>query len=103
MAEQERAVQVKGDEPLPVVERQLIHRRAGMRDDRAAADRVDQDVDGAELLRHGGDKRVDLGRVKRVDASPVRPPASRAQRRDRRVEPALVDVDGDHDRALSRP
>jgi hypothetical protein len=31
----------------------------------------------------------------------VRPPASRAQRRNRRVEPALVDVDGDHDRPLS--
>ena len=74
----------------------------GFRNDRAAADRVDEDVDRAELLQHRGDRRVDIGFVERVAQAAMRPPAGLAQRRDGPVEPLLVVIDGDDDRALAR-
>ena len=44
----------------------------------------------------------DLGRVERIGAAPVRPPAGRAQPRHGRVEPARVIVDGNHDAPFAR-
>jgi hypothetical protein len=73
-----------------------------MRDDRAAADGVDEDVDGAEFLRHGGGDGVDLARVEHVGASRMGAPAGRAQFGDGIVKPALVDINRDHDRPLAR-
>ena len=101
MAKEERRVEVEGNEPLPVAEGQLVDGRARMRDDRAAADGVDQDVDRAEFLRHRRDEHLDLGSVEGVGAAGMGPAARRPQRCDGLVEPALVVVDADHDRPFA--
>jgi hypothetical protein len=57
------STQIEGDQPLPFLESQLVDIGAGVRDDRAAADGIDQDVDGAELLLDRGDGRFHLLRI----------------------------------------
>ena len=106
MGEQEGAVEVEGDQLLPVGEGQFLGGGLRIGDHRAAADRVDQDVDPAVVALDFGDQPVDLGRVQRVDQLAfdlaARLAAGLAQRRYRLVEAALVIVDGDHRRALAR-
>ena len=51
---EEGGVEVEGDELLPVGEAQLLGRRLRIGDHRAAAHRVDQDVDGAVIARRVG-------------------------------------------------
>ena len=102
VGEEERATQVEVDQRPPVVEAQLVDRGAGFGDDRAAADRVDQDVDRGEFLRHRRDGPIDLRRVERVTQPGVRPPAGLAQFCHRPVEPLRVVVDRDDDPAFAR-
>ena len=54
MGEQEGAAEIKIDQALPFGEGQLVDPCAGIGDDRAAADGVDQDVDPAEFLLDRG-------------------------------------------------
>src|SRR5207248_2611778 len=75
---------------------------AGLRDDRAAADRIDQDVDRAEFPHDRRDRSVDLRLVERVAQFAVRPPPGLAQFAHRAVEPLLVVVDRDDGAALLR-
>ena len=75
MGEEERAVQIKVDDRFPLVEGELVDSRAGARDDRTAADRVDQDVDAPEFAGDALDQRVDRVLVERV-AQPVMRPAA---------------------------
>ena len=50
MGEQERAVEIEVDQPLPLGKGQLVDLGARVRNDRAAAYGIDQDVDPAEFL-----------------------------------------------------
>jgi len=63
-----------------------------MRDDGAAADCVDQNVDGAEFLRHRGGDGVDLDRVERIGALCNGATTGRSQRGYGVIEPRLVNV-----------
>src|SRR5260370_38934554 len=92
MGKEEVADKREVDQLLPVGKAQLIDAGAGLADDRAAADRVDQDVDRAELARDRRDERVDLGGIERITDTPMRPPAGRAYFRDDPVETLLLVV-----------
>ena len=79
MGEQEGAVEIEVDQALPFGEGQLVDPCAGIGDDRAAADGVDQDVDPAEFLLDGGDCGLYLPGIERVAKPPVRLAACAAQ------------------------
>ena len=102
MCEQESAVEVEGDELLPVGQSQLFGSGRRLVDHRAAANRVDQDVDPAVVAFHLRDQLVDLPRVQRVDQPALRLAARQAQRRHRLIQAALMVVDGDHRCTLAR-
>ena len=106
MGEQERAVEVEGDQLLPVGETELLGRGLRIVDHRAAADGVDQDVDATVIALDLSDQPVDRAGVQRVDQPAfylaARLAAGLAQRRHRLVQPALMVVDGDHRRTLAR-
>ena len=60
MGEQEGAVEVEGDELLPVRQGQLLGSGRRLVDHRAAANRVDQNVDPAMVALHLRDQLVNL-------------------------------------------
>src|SRR6185437_15960980 len=101
VGEQERAVKVELDEFLPVLETQLVHRRARFGDDRAAADRVDEDVDAAVLGGDRVDEVADLLGVECVANPAVGAAAGGADFLHRLFEPRLVVVDADDDGAFA--
>jgi hypothetical protein len=80
VGEQERAAQVEVDQLLPVGKAQLVDIGARLGDDRAAADRVDQNVDRAEFLRDRRDGPIDLRPIERVAQPAMRPAAGIAPR-----------------------
>jgi len=102
MGEQERAREVEVDQPLPVAEAQLVDRRTGFADDRAAGDGVDQDVDPAEFRHDRADRRLHVLLVEGIAQPPMRSAAGLIQLRHRAVEPLLVVVDRDDDAAVLR-
>ena len=102
MAKEEGRIEVEGEKALPIGKAQLIDLSAGARNDRAAADRVDEDVDGAELARDRGGERLDRSAVERVDGARVDAPAGRGHFGHRIGEPRLVVVDGHDNRPLAR-
>ena len=73
-----------------------------LRDDRTAADGIDQDVDPAEFLLDRGNRPLHLSRIEGVAKPPVRRPAGAAQGGDRLVEAVLMIVDADDDRTFAR-
>jgi hypothetical protein len=102
VGEQERAVQIELDQRLPIVKAQLVDIGAGFRDDRAAADCIDKDVDAAEFPRDRSDRPLDQRRVERVAKPAMCPPPGLAQFAHRAVQPLLVVVDRHDDPALAR-
>ena len=97
---EEGGVEIEGDELLPVGEAQLLGRRLRIGDHRAAAHRVDQDVDGAVVARHVGDQLFDLRGIQGIDQLALhlaaRLAGRLAERRHGLVEMALVVVGDDH-------
>ena len=82
--------QVEVDQPLPLGKFLLFDPRARIGDDRAAADRVDEDVDAAEFLVDRGGGGLELTAVEGITQLSVRGAARSAQRRHRLVEAAVV-------------
>ena len=93
--------EVEVEQALPVVERQLVHRGGGLRDDRAAADRIDENVDAAVLVDDPSHRARHLGGVERVGHETVGGAARGADGADRLIQGLLVEIDGDHGPALS--
>ena len=60
VGEQECPIKVEFYHALPVIQRVLLDQCRRLRDDRAAADRIDQDVDAPEISDDAGNNRVDL-------------------------------------------
>ena len=102
MREQERAGQVEVDQRLPVGQRQLLGGGAGLGDDRAAADGVDEDVDPAEALGGVGDHVVHLALFERVGVVGMGLAARSPDLGDGRVQPLAIVVDGGDASALPR-
>src|SRR5206468_10501210 len=90
-----------GNEPLPLGERQFVDGGPGLRDGRAPADRVHEDVDAAVLTDHAVGDVLDIGGVEGIGATPMRAAASVAYAGHRLVEPSLIGVDAHHDAALT--
>src|SRR5207244_11835961 len=101
VAEEERPVEVEGDEALPLGERELVDCGGRPRDDRAPAHRVDQDVDPPELAHDAVDHVTDLGRVQGVARSRVPLAPGPPDPATGLLESALVGVDADADAALA--
>src|SRR5206468_9749648 len=101
IAEQKRAGEVEMEHPLPVVERELVHLGGRLRDDRAAADRIDQDVDATVLVDDPLDDARHLGGVERVGHETVCGAAGGADDADYLAEALLADPAPDDGPALS--
>jgi hypothetical protein len=98
VAEEERSGQIEVQQTLPVIERQLVDRRRGLADDRAATDGVDENVDAPVILHRPLDDALDLAGVERVGDERVCLAATVANGARRVVERGLVRVD-EKDRA----
>jgi hypothetical protein len=98
--EEERAVEVEGEQLLPVGERQLVDGGCRLGDHGAAPDRVHEDVDPSVGPHDVRDDSVHGRRVERVGDAALGAAAGVANRRHGLVEPALVGVDPDDDSAL---
>src|SRR5215471_4322353 len=87
---------------LPIGKAQLIDRRAGIADDRAAAHGVDQDVDSTEFLLYGGNGPLHLTRIEGVAEPPMRGAAGASQGSHGVVEAILMIVDANNSCAFVR-
>src|SRR5215468_2361931 len=105
MGAEKRAVEVEGDQLLPVGEAQFFGGGVGLGNDSAAAHGIDQNVDLALLADGVRDQLVDLRRIERVDQCRLHFAARTcrrcAQRRHGFVEPAPVVVGRNHRCALA--
>src|SRR5215813_851674 len=102
MGEKKRPIEIEGDQALPFGKGQLVDPGSGIRDDRTAADCIDEDVDPAKFLLDGGDRRLGLSRIEGVAKPTVSRAASAAQGGGCLIESPPMIVDADDDRTFAR-
>jgi len=82
------------DQRLPVRQRQLIGGGAGLGDDGAAADRIDEDVDAPEALDGVGDHAFDLAFIERIGVVGMGLAAGGRDLGNGCIQPLAIDVHG---------